>query len=148
MAQERPYKRTQYLVDASYQVQFAIRIFWILLIVAAVSFMASAGLLWNTTHRPELAARVPFISTLLTIATTLLVELVIAIPLVAILSIRQSHRVVGPFTRVKRAIAAIGRGDFSQRITLRDGDTLSEIATVINEMAEQLQRRHPPSARP
>jgi nitrate/nitrite-specific signal transduction histidine kinase len=77
----------------------------------------------------------------LTVAITLLIELILAIPIMFFLGIRQSHRIVGPMNRLKATLEAIGRGDFSQRITLRQGDALEDLATSINQMAQGLQQQ-------
>ena len=45
--------------------------------------------------------------------------------------------------RLKRMLEAIGQGDFSQRITLRKGDALEDLAAAINRMAESLQQHSP-----
>ncbi len=44
---------------------------------------------------------------------------------------------------MKKLLEAIGNGDFSQRITLRDGDALEDLAKSVNAMAETLQKRLP-----
>jgi len=75
------------------------------------------------------------------------IELLIGSIIVWVVGIRQSHRVVGPMTRLTRMLEAIGQGDFSQRITLRKGDALEDLARTINRMAENLERRFPRSPR-
>ena len=136
-----PYRRKQYLVDRSYQLRFVTRVFVVVLIVAVVSSLISTGLLWTNMYRPDLEQQATLIAALIAVATTLLVELLIAIPLVYFLGIRQSHRVVGPVNRIKRILEAIGSGDFSQRITVRRGDALEDLAKTINQMAENLRQR-------
>jgi methyl-accepting chemotaxis protein len=141
MGSEKPYRRKQYLVDRGYQLRFVTRVFAVVLIVAVVSSMISTGLLWMNMYRPDLEQSTTLIAALIAVATTLLVELLISIPLVYFLGIRQSHRVVGPINRMKRVLEAIGAGDFSQRIIVRRGDALEDVAKTINEMAERLGQR-------
>lgn len=141
MGTELPYRRTQYLVDRGYQLRFVTRVFVVVLVVAVVSALISTGLLWMNMYRPDLEQSTTLIAALIAVATTLLVELLIAIPLVYVLGIRQSHRVVGPVSRMKRVLEAIGAGDFSQRIVVRRGDALEDMAKTINEMAERLGQR-------
>lgn len=143
MNTELPYRRKQYLVDRGYQLRFVTRVFVVVLIVAVVSSLISTGLLWTNMYRADLEQQATLIAALIAVATTLLVELLIAIPLVYFLGIRQSHRVVGPVNRIKRVLEAIGTGDFSQRIALRRGDALEGLAKSINEMADRLQQRSP-----
>ena len=141
MGTELPYRRTQYLVDRGYQLRFVTRVFVVVLVVAVVSALISTGLLWMNMYRPDLEQSTTLIAALIAVATTLLVELLISIPLVYFLGIRQSHRVVGPVNRMKRVLEAIGAGDFSQRIIVRRGDALEDMAKTINQMAERLGQR-------
>ena len=142
MSLERPYQRKQYLVDRGYQIRFVTRIFMVVLTVAVVSSLIATYVLYQNMYRPDLPQQ-NLITSLIAIAITLLIELLLAIPVVFILGIRQSHRIVGPMNRLKRTIEAIGSGDFSQRIMLRQGDALEDLAKSINQMAESLQRRFP-----
>jgi len=143
MAIEAPYKRKQYLVDRPYQIRFVTRVFLVVLAVAVVSSFLATGLLWMNMYRPDLEQQTLLVSSLIAIATTLLIELLLSIPIVFILGIRQSHRIVGPMGRLKRMIEAIGTGDFSQRIILRQGDALEDLAKSLNAMTEQLGQRYP-----
>lgn len=142
MGPELPYKRKQYLVDRGYQLRFVTRLFMVVLAVAAASSLIATGLLWKYMYQPELPQQT-LIYCFIAIALTLLVELLLSIPIVFILGVRQSHRIVGPMNRIKRILEAIGAGDFSQRITLRQGDALEDLAKSINQMAEALQQRSP-----
>jgi nitrate/nitrite-specific signal transduction histidine kinase len=72
----------------------------------------------------------------------MLIELMLAAPLVYYLGLRQSHQVVGPLRRITRMLGAVGSGDFSQRIVVRHNDVLGMVANSINRMAERLQKRH------
>ena len=145
MSQERPYVRKQYLVDRGYQLRFVTRVFIVVLAVAVVSSLIATGLLWTNMYNPELDQQTLLIACLISVATILLIELLLAIPIVFFLGVRQSHRIVGPMNRLKRTLEAIGTGDFSQRISVRHGDALEDLAKSINQMAEKLQQRFPRS---
>ena len=138
-----PFKRKQYLVDRDFQMRFVTRLFMVVVGIAALAALISSTLLWKTMYLPEGGSHVMLIACLISIAVTLLFELLLAIPIVFYVGIRQSHRIVGPMNRLKRMLEAIGRGDFSQRITLRKGDALEDLAAAINRMAESLQQRSP-----
>ena len=142
-SQQPPYKRKQFLVDRGYQLRFVSRVFMVVFLVAVCSSLVSTSLLWMNMYRPELESKIPLIASRVAVATTLLIELLLAIPIVFFLGIRQSHRIVGPMTRIKRTLEGIGAGDFSQRIHLRQGDALEDLAKAINQMAEHLQQRFP-----
>ena len=144
MAKPPSYKRSQYLTQPRYQFQFTARIIAVILLVALLSAAFTIGMLWKHLHQPD-AEPDPFVlESLIAIMATLLVQFFLAIPLAFLLGIRQSHRLIGPVTRLQRTLEALGKGDFSQRITVRPGDTLESLARSINKMAEQLQQRFPP----
>ena len=128
MSVEPPYKRKQYLVDRGYQIRFVTRVFTAILAVGVISSLLSMSLLWTNMYRPELGSTTLLVGCLVAVAVTLLIELLLAIPIVFFLGIQQSHRIVGPMNRIKQTLEAIGQGDFSQRITLRQGDALEEFA--------------------
>ena len=137
-----PYKRKQYLVDRDYQLRFVTRLFMAVLAVAAISSLIATGILSATMYQPDLPQQT-LIYCFIAIALTLLIELLIAIPIIWVLGIHQSHQIVGPVNRMKRMLEAIGNGDFTQRITLRQGDALEDVAKSLNQMVEALQRRFP-----
>jgi len=141
MAAQQPYKRKEYLIDRGYQLRFVTRLFLVVLAVAVASALVASALVWNNVYAPDWGSRTLVVVALAAIASTLLVELLLAVPLVFFLGVRQSHRIVGPMNRIKRTLEAIGRGDVSQRIAERHGDTLEDLAKAINKMAEALQQR-------
>ena len=132
-----PYKRKQYLVDRGYQLRFVSRLFLVVLAVAVTSCLVSSGMVWRHLYKTHAWV----IIALMAIASTLLIELLLAIPLILILGIQQTQRLVGPMNRIRRALEAIGNGDFSQRIRLRQGDALEDLAKAINAMADRLEAR-------
>lgn len=140
-----PYKRRQYLVDRDYQLRFVTRIFMAVLAIAVLSSLIASAVVWTNVHRPELEPNALLNACLLTVAIILLIELILSIPIIAVLSIRQSHRIVGPINRIKTTLEAIGRGDFTQRIAVRHGDALEDLAASINQMAQRLQQQFPRS---
>ena len=113
MKSHEPYKRRQYLVDRTYQLRFVTHIFMVVLAIAITSSLISTGLLWSNMYQPELETNIMLVSGLVAVAATLLIELLLAIPIVFYLGIRQSHRVVGPLNRLKRMMQAVSDGDFS-----------------------------------
>ena len=142
MNRDVAYKRKQYLVDRPYQLKFVSRVLMGVLLIAVLSGLVSSAIIWRNMYQPEMSHE-HIVTALLAVTMTLLVELLVSIPIVFVLGIQQSHRVVGPVARLKRMIEAIGDGDFSQRITLRHGDTLEDLAKSINQMVEKLQQRFP-----
>ena len=139
---EQKFVRKQYLVDRVYQIRFVTRVFAAVLAVAVISSLIATGLLWGTMYQPaETGMQVHLTVALIAIAVTLLIELLLAIPVVFFLGIRQSHRIVGPMNRIKKMLESYGNGDFSQRMVLREGDALEDLAKALNAMADRLQQR-------
>jgi len=146
MLESRPYQRSQYLVDRAYQMRFVTRMFAIIFTVANASLLIAMAILLKNMHRPELGHQSYVVAALLGAVVTLLTELILSIPIVYYLGVRQSHQVIGPLQRITRTLEAIGSGDFSQRLTVRQGDALEDLAKTINKMAESLQSRFPKSS--
>ena len=146
MTPRNAYPRRQYLVDRRYQSRFMVRLFWVVLATMVASALVCTLLWWRAMSLTNQGLHMVLLTTaLLYVATLLLVELLLAVPIVFVLGLRQSHRVVGPMVRFKRALQAIGTGDFTQRIHLREGDDLPDLAEAVNQMAESLQQRFPSS---
>ena len=136
------------LVDRAYQLRYFTRMLITICAFAVLSSLLATAILWKNMYRPELDQQLHIASGLIGMAMVLLIELLIAVPVVYFLAIRQSNQIVGPLKRITHAIEAIGQGDFSQRLVLRQGDVLEDMATSINQMAEQLRKRYshsPPS---
>ena len=144
MADPKPYRRRWLpLVDMSYQLRFVTRMLMIICGVALISSIVATGILWKNMYRPELEQQSHIVSALIGVSVILLIELLISIPIVYFLGIRQSHQIVGPLKRISRTLEAVGSGDFSQRLILRQGDVLEDLAKAINQMSENLQKRYP-----
>jgi len=137
--------RRQYLVDRSYQLRFVARLLVMVFMIAMASSLIASLILWKSMYSADLEQQAHIVSGLVGIAMTLLIELLLAIPILYYLGIRQTHRVVGPLKRIGRTLEAVGQGDFSQRLVLRKGDVLEDLAQTINRMAEGLQKRFPSS---
>ncbi len=146
MADSKPYRRRWLpLVDMSFQLRFVTRMLMIICGVALISSIVATGILWKNMYRPELEQQSHIVSALIGVSVILLIELLISIPIVYFLGIRQSHQIVGPLKRISRTLEAVGLGDFSQRLILRQGDVLEDLAKAINQMSENLQKRYPSS---
>ena len=148
MDEPKAYQRKQYLVDRTFQLQFVRRltgVFAIICLIAMASSLVATAILWKNMFRPELEQQTHIAAALIGMAIVLCIEILISIPVVYFWGIRQSHQIVGPLKRITRAIDAIGSGDFSQRLILRQGDVLEDLAKTINQMSENLQKRYPKS---
>jgi methyl-accepting chemotaxis protein len=65
-------------------------------------------------------------------------ELVLLVPILAVVGVIFSHRVAGPLVNIERTLRAIGDGDLSRRVVLREKDELRALEMSVNEMAAGL----------
>ncbi|HEX9779741.1 MAG TPA: HAMP domain-containing protein [bacterium] len=143
MSGKPAFKRTQYLVDRAYQLKVVWRMSVLAIMLMLGTLLASSVLLWLNLYDPRLGDQRDLVTGLLAVSIALAVQLVIVLPIIYHVGIRHTHRVVGPIRRITQTLEAIGNGDYSQRIILRKGDVLIDLAEAINQMAEQLERRSP-----
>jgi len=143
MAKQRSHKRTHFLVDRKYQLQFAIRVFVVVFTVAIISSLIATSILWKNLYQPDLGNQTHLIASCIAVAFFLFVELLLAIPLVYILTIKQSNELIGPVNRIVKTIKQISKGDFSPKLSIRQGEPLEEIARSLNHMTKELQERFP-----
>lgn len=54
-----------------------------------------------------------------------------------------SHRIYGPMISFRRQVNALIKGDYRARGRLREKDEFQEIMTLLNELASDLEKRHP-----
>jgi len=141
MPPNEPQPRKQLLVNKLYQVPFASRMVLLMFALTSGSFVLAMGVLWRHLHSTDLQARYYVIAGLMGCAITLLIELILMIPILYYYGLYQSHRIVGPVQRIIAVLDAVGKGDYSQRLTIRSGDVLEDVAGAINRTTEQLEQR-------
>jgi methyl-accepting chemotaxis protein len=141
-----PHQRRQYLVDRTYQLRVARQLLTVLFLIVVGSSLVTSVLMGMSLNQPELGSNAPLIAAAIAVFVMLSIQVLVGSAIVWVVSIRQSHRVVGPMARIKRTLEAIGNGDFSQRLTLRKGDVLQDLAEDINQMAQRLEQRFPRSS--
>ena len=74
------------------------------------------------------------------VAWVLSIELLVLAPLLIWAGLWITHKVVGPFGRIKFMLDQMGRGNYTARLNLRKGDVLVDLAQAINQLAESMQR--------
>ncbi len=74
------------------------------------------------------------------VAWVLSIELLVLAPLLIWAGLWITHKVVGPFGRIKFMLDQMGRGNYTVRLNLRKGDVLVDLAQAINQLAESMQR--------
>jgi signal transduction histidine kinase len=63
---------------------------------------------------------------------------------VLVVSVLQSHRLVGPTVALRRQVEALKNGDYSARVALRRNDAFVELADDLNELARILEQDEKP----
>lgn len=95
---------------------------------------------------PKLKHELVFNDILLRNVLLLVASILAYILAMVILIIRSRHKYSGPLVSVQKFIEAVTRGEYSHRIVIRKGDEMQELVVLLNDMADQLERRHGPRA--
>jgi HAMP domain-containing protein len=74
------------------------------------------------------------------LAQTILPGLIVLIPAAAVFSIYLTHRVAGPLFRIEQTAREMIQGNLALRIRLRKGDELHELAGLVNETFDNLEK--------
>ena len=126
-------RRGRYLIDAPLQLSIAAPLLGIPLIVgiayvAAVYWLpgetALNAMTVEETRRLSLQASVVYFG--------------IAVVGLGAFAVYLTHRIVGPAQVIERAVRALVRGDYEQRVELRPGDHLTTLAAAVAELREHL----------
>ncbi len=140
-AQQPPYRRQHYLVNPPLQYQFIGVMLFVLLILTIGALGSVYIALWLTLKTYDMVADPVAVSQLTTVGLVVTFELLIIAPVVVWIGLRLTHRVAGPLIRIVKALQQLAAGDYSVRVKLRRGDSLTEVADAINLLAEALQSR-------
>lgn len=73
------------------------------------------------------------------IATDFFYKILIYLLFVVIISAVLSHKLAGPVFRFEQVCKAISKGDFSQRVHLRQGDYFVELQDAFNAMMDRVE---------
>ena len=87
-----------------------------------------------------LAERAIAANQFLILAQTVWPALALMIPASAVFSIYLTHRLAGPLFRFEQTARELIRGNLALRIRLRKGDELHELAGLLNEVLDTLER--------
>ena len=135
------YQRTQWLVNPPLQYQF-IGILLLVLLILTIGALASVYFaLWLTLKTYGMTDNPVAVAQLTTVGLLVTLELLILAPFVIWLGLRMTHRIAGPLVRILAGLQQMSLGNFDQRMTLRKGDSLVELADAVNTLAENLRSR-------
>ena len=137
------FRRKQYFVERGLQLRFA----RFVILFVLVSVLITGLMIFYTTFMllgEKLADVYPqgrLVSIFRTVHLALIIDALILLPIIFWMSIVFSHRIAGPLPKIYETLKKIGRGEFDQKIVLRKHDELTELANVINEMAQNLKSK-------
>ena len=137
----RGYRRRQLLVNPPLQYQFIGVMLSVLLILTLGALGSVYFALWLTLKTFGLSNDALAVAQLTTVGLVVTFEMLIIAPLVIWVGLRLTHRVAGPLVRINAVLRQMAEGNFNQRVTLRKGDSLAELADVVNTLAQSLRSR-------
>lgn len=97
---------------------------------------------------PEMKHELVFNDIMVRNVIFLVVSILAYIVAMVILIVRSRHKYSGPLVSIQKFIEAVTRGEYSHRIVIRKGDEMQELVVALNDMADQLERRHGSSVVP
>lgn len=135
------HQRRQLLVNPPLQYQFIGILLMVLLLLTIGALAAVYFALWFTLQTYGMAGDPLAVAQLTTVGLMVTFELLLFAPFVVWLGLRMTHRIAGPLVRIMGAVQQMSLGNYDQRISLRKGDSLTELADAINTLAEGLRTR-------
>ena len=139
----RAYQRRRWIVNPSLQYRF-VGILLLALLLLTVGALVSVYLaLWLTLRTFDLASEPLAVAQLTTAGLMITLELLLLVPVVIWIGVRLTHKVAGPLVRINAALRQLADGNFNVHLKLRQGDSLVELADLINTLAATLRSRPP-----
>lgn len=135
----RPYKRRNFFIDKQFQTKYALLTVLLLLVYTLIFVtLIFIPFILPIHFNVPLEERVEAARVLLILHKRVWPPLLAVIPLLGIMSIFITHKIVGPVYRLKKAIQDLTEGNLGVRVTLRRGDDLHELADHVNDLSEEL----------
>ncbi len=140
MIARRKNRRKRYIIDVGFQLKYIGYFLLFLYAGAAIAGYTVYYTTWMTLG--EKLANVYPTSRLVYILRDgniiLLLRLLLITPLIILVGIILSHRIVGPAYRIGKYIDSLRAGDYSQGLTLRKRDALKELALRLTQLCYKL----------
>jgi HAMP domain-containing protein len=130
-------------IQRTYAIWFGVFMFFSSLLVFGLAFLVPFILPAIKLASPlPLEERARAANQFLVLAQTVLVwpTLGVLIPAAALFSIYLTHRLAGPLYRFEQTAREVIRGNLALRVRLRKGDELHELAGLLNEVLDTLER--------
>ncbi len=139
---KRPYRRKTLILNPEFQIRFGLYIVTLNLAAAAVLIVLYVK--WLVSHLVDVLASAgleghPVLADVQVAGAILLSSLLALNILSFFLSLKHSHRIIGPIFRFERHAKDILEGKTESRIKLRDGDYFQELAGLLNQISEKIE---------
>ncbi len=152
MSESRPRrKKKSVLIEPFKQIKFGLYVF-----AVSVAFILASGFLFVMAFRDQyehvmglfnvvdenmkwaLVTNDVFTTNAIRIGAVFAAYLIILFTVV----FRLTHRYYGPLVSIERFVEEIKRGNYGQRVKIRERDELHQLVDRLNSMADILERRH------
>lgn len=134
-------RRTNYFIEKQFQTKFILKFCSLVALGGLITIGIIYFLAMRTTTVAIVNSRIIAQTTAYYILPILIQTVfltVFAVVLMAIaLTLFNSHRIAGPFYRIKQTLKQLEQGDFSSNCNLRQLDQLKDIVEALNRMIEE-----------
>ncbi len=139
-------KRTQYLIDPSFQIQFILK-FCVIVIVTSLMIGGSVFLLTrNSTtvaiENTKVLVKPTSDFILPSISLTVFIVSIFSACGVIILTLFVTHKIVGPVFRLRKEINLMKEGNLVRNFSIRNRDQLKDLAQGLSSMASIFRTKH------
>ena len=135
---KQPFQRRTIFIKKKLQLRYmALIILSVLCGLAIMTFELTATLNDLFDQYPVLVQ--PIYDQFIPIAASFFYKIAIYLLFVVLISAILSHKMAGPVYRFEQTCKAIAKGDFSQRVHLRQGDQLTELQDEFNKMMDRVE---------
>lgn len=136
--QQQQFKRKTIFIKKNLQLRYMMLIILSVLCgLAIMTFELTATLDELFDAYPVLVQ--PIYDEFIPIAASFFYKIAIYLLFVVLISAILSHKMAGPVYRFEQTCKAIAKGDFSQRVHLRQGDQLVELQDEFNKMMNRVE---------
>ena len=137
-AQQKPLQRKTIFIKKNLQIRYMLLI--CLSVLCGLTIMTmELTLTFNELFDSYPVLMQPLYDAFLPILSHFFYKIAIYILFVVLISAILSHKMAGPIYRFEQTCKAVAKGDFSQRVHLRQGDQFMELKDEFNKMMERVE---------
>ena len=136
------FRRRKYIIQKGLQFRYIGLVFGLALIASIVTGWTVFATGWHFLGE-KLASVYPqgrLIYVLRATNLALMRNLLMVSPLIFILGLLFSHRIAGPVYRISKTLEEITKGNLGLKIKLREGDELVDLAYMINNLTDNINK--------